>query len=376
MGSRGTHGTNGRTQAHGSHRTGTCAAQSCYTHGAKPRDYDVPTMHSGLQLCTLTASSFRLNIAHSSTPQAPGRVGQGASCVVSGGHSPRDTSTSERSSVCQKRLVTASDRDASTRLMHIHTRQPTYPLQCVVPSPRHVRPRHAGSARCPTQDPPPRKTPPPGISRAPGAGASPPSRSRPLPDAARRGARARTCPHSDPCTHSMLAIARPPPAIPAGDGVPHVVESSRSARRYVERRRAPNVVESAARRDALHAPMLLVAPITARSLLPTGPSAAAAYSSVRSSSAPASAHDLHSSVRSSSLQPALTTAHLRCVPPHRPRERPQKPAAGTAGVVAGTVGRAAARSRVWRAGSFGLVRRRVACLVTTNGAPFITGRAL
>ena len=223
---------------------------------------------------------------------------------------------------------------------------------------------------------PPRKTPPPGIPRAPGAGASPPSRSRPLPDAARRGARARTCPHSDPCTHSMLAIARPPPAIPAGDGVPHVVESSRSARRYVERRRAPNVVESAARRDALHAPMLLAAPITARSLLPTGPSAAAAYSSVRSSSAPASAHDLHSSVRSSSLQPALTTAHLRCVPPHRPRERPQKPAAGTAGVVAGTVGRAAARSRVWRAGSFGLVRRRVACLVTTNGAPFITGRAL
>ena len=279
---------------------------------------------------------------------------------MSGGHSPRDTSTSERSSVCQKRLVTASDRDVGTRLMHIHTRQPTYPLQCVVPSPRHVRPRHAGSARCPTQDSPPARLPPPGIPRAPGAGASPPSRSRPLPDAARRGARARTCPHSDPCTHSMLAIARPPPAIPAGDGVPHVVESSRSARRYVERRRAPNVVESAARRDALHAPMLLAAPITARSLLPTGPSAAAAYSSVRSSS----------------LQPALTTAHLRCVPPHRPRERPQKPAAGTAGVVAGTVGRAAARSRVWRAGSFGLVRRRVACLVTTNGAPFITGRAL
>ena len=111
-------------------------------------------------VCTLTASSFRLNIAHSSTPQAPGRVGQGASCVVSGGHSPRDTSTSERSSVCQKRLVTASDRDVGTRLMHIHTRQPTYPLQCVVPSPRHVRPRHAGSARCPTQDSPPARLPP------------------------------------------------------------------------------------------------------------------------------------------------------------------------------------------------------------------------
>ena len=157
MGSRGTHGTNGRTQAHGSHRTGTCAAQSCYTHGAKPRDYVIPTCTA---VCTLTASSFRLNIAHSSTPQAPGRVGQGASCVVSGGHSPRDTSTSERSSVCQKRLVTASDRDVGTRLMHIHTRQPTYPLQCVVPSPRHVRPRHAGSARCPTQDSPPARLPP------------------------------------------------------------------------------------------------------------------------------------------------------------------------------------------------------------------------
>ena len=42
------------------------------------------------------------------------------------------------------------------------------------------------------------------------------------------------------------------------------------------------------------------------------------------------------------LQPALTTAHLLFVPPRRPRERPQKPAVGTAGVVAGTAGRAAA----------------------------------
>jgi len=183
----------------------------------------------------LFASLLRSSTAQLPT-QAPGarrRAGQGASCPVATLHASPASAVFGMSKAPGHRF-----RQGRGHAAHAHPHAAAH-LRFSASRRRHAFSGHAIPARHDAQ----RKTPPPGVPRAPGAAASTSSRSRHLPDAARRGPRARTCPPSGPCLHSMLAIGHPPPAIPAGDGVPHVVEAPRCTGRYLERRRAPHVVE-------------------------------------------------------------------------------------------------------------------------------------
>ena len=104
------------------------------------------------RLCTLTphkACSFRLlaQIVNCSTPHAGARSeeeGRGRARRVRWPLSTRHRR--QRSSACQKRPVTASDRVAGTRLMHILTQQPTSAsVRRAVATPCQVTPYRLGT---------------------------------------------------------------------------------------------------------------------------------------------------------------------------------------------------------------------------------------
>ena len=109
-------------------------------HGAKRRDY----AHSPHKAC-----SFRLlaQIVNCSTPHAGARSeeeGRGRARRVRWPLSTRHRR--QRSSACQKRPVTASDRVAGTRLMHILTQQPTSAsVRRAVATPFQVTPYRLGT---------------------------------------------------------------------------------------------------------------------------------------------------------------------------------------------------------------------------------------